>query len=118
LTTTETLGFRALTAAVALVLAVVHWFGQGIRNLRHGDLRQLDAWRVGRRRWALACVGKRPCAPVEPVLWFDTLRGRASPATRPLPLLAVPFTSHCLAPPHVKQAEDSGGARERVVNWS
>jgi hypothetical protein len=118
LTTTESLGYRGLLAAIGPLLAMVHWLGQGLRNLSGDDKRQLDALNVGLRWWAFAPIVKRPSARVEPVLWFDSSGGRASPAPRPQFSLAVDHMSHCLAPPHGKQAADVGGDSSGSWSWS
>jgi hypothetical protein len=103
LTTCEMHGFRALSAAVGMVLAAVHWLGQGL-----GSRNRMDKWRPGSidlaaYRWSYAPIG-RSCAPVEPVLWFDYWGGRAGPANWLEHRLSVSPTSHCLARPLDQQA--------------
>jgi hypothetical protein len=104
LTTSEMLGFGALITAIAMVLAMVNWLGQEIRNRRRGDMWEPGASHLGARRRAYAPIGKRPYTPVEPVVWFDSSGGRASPAD----WRAVQPRSHCLPRPHAEQAADIG----------
>jgi hypothetical protein len=116
LTTNESLGFRALVAAIAAVLSAARWLAQGVQNLREGDKRQRSAWSICHRRWKFAPFRERPISPTEPVYWFDTSGKRVLAPDWPRPLPAKPSAAHCQTHADARQAAVGNGAPIRLGN--
>lgn len=88
LTITEMLGFRALLAVIARLLALVRWSGQGVRDVRRGDSFSSHGL-IGSVCWAFAPLGGQSCSAIIAALWRSTPGGREGPWACELPWLVL-----------------------------
>jgi hypothetical protein len=105
LTITESHGFRALSAVITAVIAVIRLVGRGLRNLACSKARSTEP-KAGPTFWARLLQSGDACARQVPVLWFDTSGGREGPhvrGLRPQPSLAFCYVSHSQVRPLANQ---------------
>jgi hypothetical protein len=118
LTTTESLGFRALIAVIGWIIAAIGVVGHGLRNLPCGDGKLFDFGRAPQNQ-ATGSRVERLSSLMESVICFGTMGERYGPDPWRCPQrswISGRAHLHCSADPLAPQAREAGRGAPAGLN--